>query len=161
MPIVELKMKDTETWIEEVEEIDIRSHCKEESKFWSEEKLKNTLTPVFVHFQGQVQDLQRSLRSLRNRALSVLFLVNITWIILLYNLSFSELENYGFDKRGLHILFLAVYTLIILVQFITLLCHRVVTLVHYLGRQKAEKILGCDKDVPVSRDNFHSSIQCV
>ena len=73
--------------------------------------------------------------------LGLLFLVNIMWIILLYTLEFPELEDYGLDSRGFQLLFLAVYGLIIIVQFITLICHRIVTLVHYLGRIQPNEVI--------------------
>ena len=135
---MELRIRETETRIDNLSDKDISP---KEETFWKQEDIRKVLKPVSVHFQGQVKDLKQSLRSLRNTALGVLFLVNIMWIVLLYSLSFPELENYGFDKRGFQLLFLAVYSFVIIVQFVALVCHRLVTLVHYLGRTKPEEVI--------------------
>jgi chitin synthase len=63
------------------------------------------------------------------------------WIVLLFTLNFPELSDYGFDSRGFQLLFLGVYGLIIVVQFITLIFHRVVTLIHYLGRIQPDEVM--------------------
>ena len=135
---MELRIRETGTQIDNLHVKDISPM---EETFWNQEDIRKVLKPVSVHFQGQVKDLKQSLRSLRNTALGVLFLVNIMWIVLLYSLSFPELENYGIDKRGFQLLFLAVYSFVIIVQFVALICHRLVTLVHYLGRTKPEEVI--------------------
>ena len=63
------------------------------------------------------------------------------WIVLLYTLNFPELTDYGLDSRGFQLLFLVVYGFIIIVQFITLILHRIVTLVHYLGRIQPNEVM--------------------
>ena len=135
---MELRIRETET---QIDNLPVKDISPMEETFWNQEDIRKVLKPVSVHFQGQVKDLKQSLRSLRNTALGVLLLVNIMWIVLLYSLSFPELENYGFDKRGFQLLFLAVYSFVIIVQFVALICHRLVTLVHYLGRTKPEEVI--------------------
>ena len=134
---MELKIKQTET---QIDNLPIEVIPSTEEDFWNEKDISKVLRPISVYFQGQLKDIKQSLRSLRNTVLGVIFLVNIMWIILLYSLSFPELEDYGFDKRGFLLLFLAVYGFIIIVQFLALLCHRMVTLVHYLGHTKPEEV---------------------
>lgn len=123
----------------------LESTDKEEADFWISVIHRN-LKPVSVQFQGQVEDLKKSLRNLRNAALAVLFLINIMWIVLLYTLEFPELLDYGFDSRGFQLLFLSVYGFIIVVQFITLIFHRIVTLVHYLGRIQPNEVMRSRND---------------
>ena len=134
---MELKIRETET---KIDNLSVNEISLEEAEFWKE-NIRKVLKPISVHFQGQVKDLKQSLRSLRNTVLGVIFLINIMWIVLLYSLSFPELEKYGFNKRGFQLLFLAVYIFVIIIQFIALICHRVVTLVHYLGRTKPEEVI--------------------
>lgn len=124
---VELKIKQTEI---QIDNLPIEVILSTEEDFWNEKSISEVLRPISVYFQGQlmIKDIKQSLRSLRNTVLDVIFLINIMWIILLYSLSFPELEDYGFDKRGFLLLFLAVHGFIILVQFLALLCHRMVTL---------------------------------
>ena len=111
-----------------------------EAEFWTN-LIHRTLKPVSVRFQGQIEDMKNSLRSLRNTTLGVVLLVNIMWIVLLYTLEFPELADYGLDTRGFQLLFLAVYGFIIIVQFFTLLCHRIITLMHYLGRTQPNEVI--------------------
>lgn len=146
---VELRIRRTATVIENVQYTDICSTKPDEADFWKT-LIDLKLKPVSVRFQGQIKDLKQSLHSLRNQTLALLFLVNILWIILLYTLEFPELADYGLDSRGFQLLFLAVYGFIIIVQFITLLCHRIVTLVHYLGRTKPSEVMGtANREDPV------------
>ena len=137
---VELLIRHTETVIDNLPITVLGSTDKEEADFWTN-LIHQGLKPVSVRFQGQVEDLKQSLRSLRNGTLAVLFLVNIMWIVLLYTLEFPELEDYGLESRGFQLLFLAVYGFIIIVQFLTLICHRIVTLVHYLGRIQPDEVI--------------------
>lgn len=137
---VELRIRRTATTIENVLDTDICSTKVNEADFW-EKLIDVKLKPVSVRFQGQIEDLKQSLRGLRNQILALLLLVNIMWIILLFTLEFPELEDYGLDSRGFQLLFLIVYGFIIIVQFITLLCHRIVTLVHYLGRTQPSEVM--------------------
>ena len=103
-----------------------------EEEFWNElidEKLK----PVELKFTHS-KNVQKSLESLRNSTLAILLLVNLMWIVLLSSLTFWQLELYEIDPRAFQLLFLAVYGVIIIIQFFTMLAHRAVTLIHYLGR---------------------------
>lgn len=111
----------------------------QENDFW--EKLMDKLKPETVRFTP-IDDLKANLKSLRNSVLAILLLVNLMWIILLYTLEFSQLIDYGLESRAFQTLFLAVYGIIIVIQFVTLLCHRSVTLVHYLGRTQPDEIVG-------------------
>ena len=127
---MELRIRNTESEIGKLEHSKLDSS---EAEFWIK-LINQNLKPVSIQFQGQVEDLKKSLLSLRNAVLAGLFFINIVWIILLYTLEFPQLQDYGLDTRGLHLLFLAVYGLIIVIQFITLVLHRIVTLIHYFGR---------------------------
>ena len=116
-----------------------------EADFW-EDLIHRKLKPVTVRFT-QIDDIKDMLKSLRNSILALLLLVNLMWIILLYTLQFVQLEEYGLDSRAFQTLFLAVYGFIIAVQFVALVFHRGVTLVHYLGRTQPAEIIG-----PVNED---------
>ena len=142
---MELRIRHTETEIDNLPVTLLERTNKDEADFWVGVIHRN-LKPVSVRFQGQVEDLKHSLRSLRNAALAVLLLLNIMWIVLLYTLNFPELTDYGLDSRGFQLLFLAVYGFIIVVQFITLIFHRIVTLVHYLGRIQPSEVMSNQSD---------------
>lgn len=137
---MELRIRHTETAIDNLPVTVLESTNKKEADFWVS-LIHRNLKPVSVRFQGQVEDLKKSLRNLRNAVLAVLFLINIMWIALLFTLDFPELLDYGIDSRGFQLLFLGVYGFIIIVQFITLVFHRVVTLIHYLGRIQPNEVM--------------------
>lgn len=103
-----------------------------EKNFW-EELIERKLKPISEKFVESKEN-NKSLKNLRNSALIILLLVNLIWVMLLGSLTFRQLEVYGIDHRALQLLYLAVYTLIILIQFIAMLIHRFVTLIHFLGR---------------------------
>lgn len=142
---MELRIRHTETVIDNLQATILQNTNSEEADFWTDLILRK-LKPVSVRFQGQVEDLKNSLRNLRNAVLAVLFLINVVWILLLYTLSFPELEDFGLDSRGFQLLFLAVYGFIIIVQFITLIFHRIVTLIHFLGRIQPNEVTVNDNE---------------
>lgn len=110
-----------------------------ESEFWKL-LIKEKLKPVKVQLT-QTEDLKRQLKSVRNTVLAILLLVNLMWIILLYTLTFPRLSDYDLPVRAFSLVFLGVYGIIVIVQFLTLIIHRVVTLVHYLGRIRPDEII--------------------
>ena len=90
------------------------------------------LQPIEAIFKSDAE-LKEGLKSLRNATLAVLLLViNIMWIILLYTLQFPELAD-RLPTNAFEMIFLAAYTLIILVQFCAMIVHQGVTLIHYLA----------------------------
>ena len=109
-----------------------------ESEFWKQ-LISRKLKPISSKFT-QIKDIHKSLQSLRNATLAMLLLVNLMWIVLLTSLTFWQLQKYNIDPRAFQLLFLAVYGFIIIVQFFTMLAHRGVTLVHYLGRVKPREV---------------------
>ena len=116
-----------------------------EAEFW-DDLIHRKLKPVTVCFT-LIDNIEEMLKSLSNSILAVLLRINLTWIILLYTLQFPQLEDYGLEPRAFQLLFLAVYSIIIAIQFVALVCHRGVTLVHYLGRTQPAEIIG-----PVNED---------
>ena len=63
-----------------------------------------------------------------------MLLINLIWMILLAVFTFNELQAYGLSKQLLGLLFLAVYGILLSVQFVGMLLHRLVTLAHYIAR---------------------------
>ena len=101
----------------------------DEGTFWKK-LIENKLKPISEKFVESKEN-NKSLKNLRNSALIILLLVNLIWIMLLGTLTFDRLEKYSIDHQALQLLYLAVYALIILIQFF----HRFVTLIHYLSRE--------------------------
>ena len=124
-------MHDTKTILQGVT---VDSADAAECAFWeSMLDVGQPLRPIEASFKSDAE-LKEALKALRNATLAVLLLINIMWIVLLYTLQFPELVKYNLPSKAFEALFLAVYALIILVQFGAMIVHRGVTLVHYLAR---------------------------
>lgn len=108
--------------------------AKLEYDFWLN-LAENTLKPESANL-GKVEELKDKLRNLRNLALLVLLLMNIMWIVFLYTLVFPQLTQYNLPDRAFSLLFLAIFSVIIVIQFIAMMFHRFITLVHLLARTK-------------------------
>ncbi|KAL5496346.1 hypothetical protein EMCRGX_G012610 [Ephydatia muelleri] len=127
----ENKVHDTKTILQGVT---VDSADVAECAFWeSMLDVGQPLRPIEASFKSDAE-LKEALKALRNATLAVLLLINIMWIVLLYTLQFPELVKYNLPSKAFEALFLAVYALIILVQFGAMIAHRGVTLVHYLAR---------------------------
>lgn len=103
---------------------------KPEHDFWSE--LKNTcLEPDSEEF-NEVEDLKQKLTELRNHTVVVFTLTNIIWIVLITLLA-QHANLTVLQTNALGLAFLVVYGLIVVVQFLTLIWHRLITILHYLA----------------------------
>ena len=138
--LVEIQINKTRTSVEQAETenlSDKADECEESRKefeFWSD-LATNILKPESANL-GKVEELKEKLRNLRNLALLVLLLTNIMWIVFLYTLVFPQLTKYNLPDRAFSLLFLAVFSIIISIQFIAMIFHRFITLVHLLARTK-------------------------
>ena len=119
---------------------------KEEVEFW-ERVMSNELKPITVRLQQTSKVIGQKLKSLRNSTLAVILLINIVWIILLYTVTFPQLEKYNLPQKAFQLVFLAVYGIIIVVSFFAMLAHRLVMLMHLLGRpQVVEKFVAPEQE---------------
>ena len=102
-----------------------------EDEFWT--RLRELrLLPESKAF-GQYSELADQLADLRNSALLCLMVANGVWIILIFSLTErTELNVIGTNPIGLG--FLVVFGVILAIQFLTMLWHRVSTLLHFLAR---------------------------
>ena len=104
----------------------------DERKFWVD-TIEDSLKPIPDELT-RVNELRDDLNNLRNYTLIAMLLINLIWLILLAVFTFNELESYGLSKQILGLLFLAVYGIILSVQFVGMILHRLVTLAHYIAR---------------------------
>lgn len=82
---------------------------------------------------GAVAELKEKLEDLRDNTLMVFAIANAIWIILIMALVVQKnLEVFGTNVLGFS--FLCVYGFLIVIQFLTLLWHRGVTLCHVIAR---------------------------
>jgi len=105
--------------------------CNKENEFWKT-LAKEKLQPESANF-SKVEQLKQKLLDLRNFSLLVLLLTNVMWIVFLYTLVFPQLTKYNLPERAFSLLFLAIFSVIIVIQFIAMIFHRFVTLLHLLA----------------------------
>ena len=104
----------------------------EEAKFW--EKLRTVcLLPEQAAF-SQSDELKEKLVELRNTGLMMLIVVNILWLTIMLTIIAQGKKLHILNTNFLGLLFLSLYTIVLLVQFCTLLWHRVGTWIHLMSR---------------------------
>ena len=137
---VEIQTNRTRKQVEQAYTLHLSEVAKEdldsdlEYKFWHR-LAEDVLKPESANL-GKVEELKEKLLNLRNLALLVLLLTNIMWIVFLYTLVFPQLTQYNLPDRAFSLFFLAIFSIIILIQAIAMIFHRFVTLVHLLARTK-------------------------
>ena len=104
----------------------------DEYTYWLQ-KIDEVLHPIPDGFT-EADKLRDDLRSFRNYMLLTMLMINLIWIILLTVFTIEELEIYHFSTQVVGLIFLAVYGVLISIQFIGMLLHRLVTLAHYIAR---------------------------
>ncbi|KXJ20584.1 Caskin-1 [Exaiptasia diaphana] len=102
-----------------------------ELRFW--EMLRSRcLLPESAVF-GSMTELKEKLEDLRDSFLTVFAIANVMWIIVIITLDKqAELKVKGTNAIGL--VFLFVFGLVIVIQFLTMIFHRLSTLCHLLAR---------------------------
>lgn len=85
------------------------------------------------------EKLSDELRNLRNSVLVGLLLINIIWLILMTTLVLPQLRAYFVNSHLTQLLFLSVYLIVLILQFVAMLVHRLITLSHYIQRNQQEQ----------------------
>ncbi|XP_028399424.1 uncharacterized protein LOC114522855 isoform X2 [Dendronephthya gigantea] len=102
-----------------------------EHEFWT--RLRELrLLPESKAF-GQYSELADKLAELRNSVVVCLVVANLVWIILIFTLTLRTQLNVA-DTNPLGLGFLIVFGVILVIQFITMLWHRVSTVLHFVAR---------------------------
>ena len=103
-----------------------------EFKFW--ERLRVIcLLPEQAAF-SQSDELRDKLEELRNSGLMMLIVINILWITIMLTIIAQGKKLQVLNTNFLGLAFLFLYTIVLLVQFCTLLWHRVGTWIHLMSR---------------------------
>ena len=109
---------------------DVKSADKEH-KFWAD-LAQGKLKPESVNLDN-IDELKQKLKTLRNLSVLILFLINVMWIVFLYTLVFPQLSKYNLPDRAFSLLFLFIFSIILLIQFLAMVIHRFKTLLHLLA----------------------------
>lgn len=116
--------------LDEVEDMNGTTN-KLENKFW--DKLAKTKLQPESDNLNKGEELKEKLRNLRNFSVLIIFLINVMWIVFLYTLVFPQLAKYNLPERAFGLLFLLLFSIIVLIQFLAMIFHRFETLLHLLA----------------------------
>ncbi|XP_032416117.1 chitin synthase 1 isoform X2 [Xiphophorus hellerii] len=123
-----------------------------EKDFW-DKLIERYLTPISdtVEHKNRVS---KELKSLRNKAVFLYFIINVLWVVATFFLQligndiisikipkFSEEKNITeyLKVEPLSLMFLFSFAILLLVQFVAMLYHRVYTLIHVVSYRGTEK----------------------
>ena len=102
-----------------------------ENKFWTD-LVDTTLKPESANL-GKIDELKEKLKNLRTLSVLLILLINIMWIVFLYTLVFPQLTKYSLPDRAFSLLFLIIFSIIVMIQFVAMIIHRLETLLHFLA----------------------------
>ena len=103
-----------------------------EHKFW--DKLRTIcLLPEQAAF-SQSDELKVKLEELRNSGLMMLTVTNLLWLTIMLTIIAQGKKLHILNTNFLGLIFLSLYTVVVLVQFCSLLWHRVGTWIHLMAR---------------------------
>jgi len=126
--------------MEKLEEYDLKEEEKapwmKEKEFWIK-LIADKLKPESADL-SKVNELKTKLKDLRNYSVLVLLLTNIMWIVFLYTLAFPQLEKFNLPKEAFSLIFVTVFSLITVIQFIAMIFHRFATLLHLLAASRVK-----------------------
>ncbi|KAI4900792.1 hypothetical protein NFI96_007450 [Prochilodus magdalenae] len=125
----------------------------DENDFWKK-LIERYLEPI-VDPQGHKEEVERELKSLRNKAVFLYFIVNVLWVVATFILESiggdiitikipkylpnGSLSDEPLKVEPLSLMFLLSFAVLLIVQFLAMLYHRVYTLIHVLAYRGTEK----------------------
>ncbi|KAM9825436.1 chitin synthase 1 isoform 1-T2 [Syngnathus typhle] len=125
----------------------------DEDDFWKK-LIERYLKPI-VDTKAHLDEVTRELKSLRNKAVFLYFIVNVLWVVATFFLQaigndvisikipkfFSNGTQSGeyLKVEPLSLMFLLSFAILLLVQFLAMLYHRVYTLIHVVSYRSTEK----------------------
>ncbi|XP_061736231.1 chitin synthase 1 [Nerophis ophidion] len=125
----------------------------DEHDFWSK-LIDRYLTPI-VEDKAHLEEVKRELKSLRNKSVFLYFIVNVLWVVATFFLQAigTDLISIKIPKyypngtasaevlrvEPLSLMFLLSFAVLLLVQFLAMLYHRVYTLIHVVSYRSMEK----------------------
>ncbi|XP_078667035.1 uncharacterized protein LOC144908937 isoform X2 [Branchiostoma floridae x Branchiostoma belcheri] len=102
-----------------------------EFKFW--DKLRQECLDPEISLFSTDTDIRTQLVQLRNSWIRVLLVMNVMWMTLIVSLTYVK-ELQFWESNPLSLWSLIVFGVLQLIQFLTMLYHRIRTLLHYLAR---------------------------
>uniref|UniRef100_UPI0037E94D53 chitin synthase 1 n=1 Tax=Semicossyphus pulcher TaxID=241346 RepID=UPI0037E94D53 len=132
----------------QVEQLDEGEH-----DFW-EKLIERYLKPI-VDTKAHLEEVTRELKSLRNKAVFLYFIINVLWVVATFFLQAigSDVISIKIPKyypngtlspetlkvEPLSLMFLVSFAILLFIQFVAMLYHRVYTLIHVVSYRSTEK----------------------
>ncbi|XP_056135356.1 chitin synthase 1 [Lampris incognitus] len=124
-----------------------------EKDFWVK-VIERYLTPI-VDTKAHQEEVSRELKSLRNKAVFLYFIINLLWVVATFILQAigneiisiripkyfpnGTLSGEDLKVEPLSLMFLLSFAILLVVQFLAMLYHRVYTLIHVVSYRSTEK----------------------
>ncbi|AWP01709.1 Hypothetical protein SMAX5B_012575 [Scophthalmus maximus] len=124
-----------------------------EHDFWTK-LIERYLKPI-VDTKAHEEEVTRELKSLRNKAVFLYFIINVLWVVATFFLqaigndvisikipkyySNGSLSDDVLKVEPLSLMFLLSFAILLLIQFLAMLYHRVYTLIHVVSYRSTEK----------------------
>ncbi|XP_075880098.1 chitin synthase 1 [Nelusetta ayraudi] len=125
----------------------------EEKDFWNK-LIQRYLTPI-VDTEAHQKIVTRELKSLRNKAVFLYFMLNVLWVVATFFLQAigNDIISIKIPKyfpngtesgeylkvEPLSLMFLLSFAILLLIQFLAMLYHRIYTLIHVVSYRSTEK----------------------
>lgn len=125
----------------------------EENDFWNK-LIQRYLTPI-VETEAHQKIVTRELKSLRNKAVFLYFMLNVLWVVATFFLQAigNDIISIKIPKyfpngtesgeylkvEPLSLMFLLSFAILLLIQFLAMLYHRIYTLIHVVSYRSTEK----------------------
>ena len=110
----------------------LADECSEEYVFW--DRLRKICLLTEQGAFSQSEELHSKLFELRNSAIVIFAVTNVLWMVIMMALLYQGQKLTVLNSNFLSVAFLIIYAIIMIVQFITLLIHRVSTWMHFISR---------------------------
>ncbi|XP_077376122.1 chitin synthase 1 [Festucalex cinctus] len=125
----------------------------DENDFW--DKLIDRYLKPIADTKAHLEEVTRELKSLRNKAVFLYFIVNVLWVVATFflqaigndviSIKIPKLHPNGtptgenMKVEPLSLMFLLSFAVLLLIQFLAMLYHRVYTLIHVVSYRSTEK----------------------
>merc|ERR1719461_116589 len=126
------KIRQAKLALEKVPALQLSEESPDEYVFW--DKLRKICLLTEQAAFSQSEELHSKLFELRNSALIIFAVCNILWLVIMMALLHQGQKLTLLKSNFLSVVFLFVYAIIMIVQFITLVIHRVSTWLHFIAR---------------------------
>ncbi|XP_061084719.1 chitin synthase 1 [Conger conger] len=137
----------------------IEKLTEDEHDFWNK-LIERYLKPI-VDEKAHKDEVTRELKSLRNKATFLYFIVNVLWVVATFFLQAigdtisikfpkfypnGQKSNETMNVEPLSLMFLLSFAVLLLVQFLAMLYHRIYTLIHVVSYRSTEKDYRANED---------------